>query len=256
MGIANRMVLSAEHKAARVLAREKGEMRFLGDPCAHGHGRGRLTSHGGCVTCQRLRNAAKPKKPRPSSVARREAIESGSIFYDGKECVRHHGGRRYVSTRRCVECSRLFRCPNRKTKEQIAEEGRARRARPEIKARRSRMVAERYHSDPAFRVHRRMSSRIRKALAVHGYTKKGRSWVQIVGYSPDELRRHIERQFLKGMTWDNSHLWHIDHILPVKSFGAVEIGSEGFRACWALTNLRPLWKAANMEKGDRRMHLL
>lgn len=63
-------------------------------------------------------------------------------------------------------------------------------------------------------------------------------------------------QFLPGMSWDNMAEWHIDHILPLASFSYASASDPEFRAAWALTNLRPLWSAENMQKGAKRVLLL
>lgn len=84
----------------------------------------------------------------------------------------------------------------------------------------------------------------------------GKSTDAILGYSMDELKLHLERQFLKGMGWHNRHLWHIDHIVPLREFAYTSIDDPQLRAAWALTNLRPVWAKANMAKGGRRTHLL
>jgi hypothetical protein len=84
----------------------------------------------------------------------------------------------------------------------------------------------------------------------------GRSWRSLVGYGPDDLIRHLERQFAPGMTWKNMGRWHIDHIQPVASFRITGTDCPEFKACWSLPNLRPLWAADNLSKSARRTHLL
>lgn len=107
---------------------------------------------------------------------------------------------------------------------------------------------------PDHRVRVSISAGIRKALKAG---KSRRSWQRLVGYSVAELMRHLERQFLRGMTWENyGPVWHIDHIVPVKAFRAESVDSPEFRACWALSNLRPMWAIENVSKGGRRTHLL
>lgn len=102
-----------------------------------------------------------------------------------------------------------------------------------------------------------MSSRLVKALKGTG------TWntVQpIVGYSIADLKVHLERQFKNGMSWENFGKWHIDHILPVTAFRITgadgEIDASEVRACWALSNLRPLWARDNVKKSNSRHHLL
>lgn len=86
--------------------------------------------------------------------------------------------------------------------------------------------------------------------------KGGRPWRKLVSYSLDDLKEHLERQFTKGMTWENMGKWHVDHILPLALFSFETPEDEAFKAAWALTNLRPLWGPENTKKGARRTHLL
>jgi hypothetical protein len=81
-----------------------------------------------------------------------------------------------------------------------------------------------------------------------------------LGYTRRELMRHLQRQFSKGMTWDNyagncsfksKRAWVVDHIVPKYTFSADEIVQA-----YALSNLRPLWMADNLKKSMQRTHLL
>jgi hypothetical protein len=92
--------------------------------------------------------------------------------------------------------------------------------------------------------------------SLNGKTKGGRSWEGILGYSADDLRSHLERQFTPDMTWDNYGDWHVDHIIPVTSFTFTSADDADFKACWAISNLRPLWAVDNLSKSDRRTLLL
>lgn len=86
--------------------------------------------------------------------------------------------------------------------------------------------------------------------------KAGRSWTTLVDYSLDDLTQHIERQFTGRMSWANMGRWHIDHIVPRAAFDYQSPNDTAFKACWALTNLRPLWKRDNIRKSAKRTHLL
>ncbi len=83
--------------------------------------------------------------------------------------------------------------------------------------------------------------------------KHGRSWENIVGYTLNDLRNHLERHFEDGMTWDNygKFGWHIDHIIPVSVFNFKSIHDIDFKRCWALSNLRPLWAEENWKKNNK-----
>lgn len=80
--------------------------------------------------------------------------------------------------------------------------------------------------------------------------------MDILGYTVEQLRRHIERQFTKGMTWANMGQWHIDHITAIKHFKITGPDCPEFRACWALSNLRPEWDLPNIQKGAQRLFLI
>lgn len=86
--------------------------------------------------------------------------------------------------------------------------------------------------------------------------KEGRRWSELLGYSETELRAHLERQFLKGMTWNNYGEWHIDHIVPLVEFQISGPDDPELRRAWALPNLRPLWAKDNLSKNCRRASLL
>ena len=79
---------------------------------------------------------------------------------------------------------------------------------------------------------------------------------KLVGYSMEELKTHLERQFLRGMGWHNMGQWHIDHIIPLSSFTITGPDDPELRRAWALTNLRPLWAADNLIKSDKQEVLL
>ena len=102
-----------------------------------------------------------------------------------------------------------------------------------------------YHTDLKYRLNQILSSNIRRSL---GKNKNGYSWESLVGYTLDELKKHLEVQFKAGMSWDNYGKWQIDHIRPVSSFNFQTPTDKDFRTCWSLTNLQPLWAKDNLEK--------
>ena len=87
-------------------------------------------------------------------------------------------------------------------------------------------------------------------LSLKGMKKK-RHWEDLVGYSKDELKKHIEFQFTERMSWDNYGEWHIDHIIPISFFQYKIPEDVEFRMCWRLENLQPLWAFENQSKHDR-----
>lgn len=104
--------------------------------------------------------------------------------------------------------------------------------------------------DPSFA----LKNRIRILMyATLRKTKNGRKWQNLVGYSIKDLRRHIEKNFKEGMTWEKFMAGeiHIDHIVPVSAFNYKSPEDFDFKRCWALKNLRPMWAADNRKKHAR-----
>lgn len=133
------------------------------------------------------------------------------------------------------------------------EKVRESRTSPEGKAKANNYVKNRYRSDPAFCLTFRMRASMQHALKGQ---KNGRKWEKMVGYSRHDLVRHLERQFVQGMSWDNMGEWQIDHIVPKAHFSYTSEHDPEFKVCWGLTNLRPLWIEANKLKSDKREFLL
>lgn len=95
----------------------------------------------------------------------------------------------------------------------------------------------------------------RRALRTPVRSVTGSFWAS-VGYTSKQLADHIERQFLPGMGWENRHEWHVDHIVPIRSFSYESFECREFKACWGLPNLRPAWAIENLRKGAAEHFLL
>lgn len=77
------------------------------------------------------------------------------------------------------------------------------------------------------------------------------STFDLLGYSLDDLIKHLENLFTDGMTWDNYGEWHVDHIKPISSFNFDSEDCAEFKQCWSLDNLQPLWAKDNLSKGAK-----
>lgn len=87
-------------------------------------------------------------------------------------------------------------------------------------------------------------------------TRKSRPTWEMLGYSLCDLKSHLERQFLKGMSWDNYGEWHIDHIVPLADFISDYEPHEAVSRAWHLANLRPVWADENLRKNRKRVFLI
>ena len=90
-----------------------------------------------------------------------------------------------------------------------------------------------------------MRSRLCNFLKTKNITKKNKTF-EIVGCTPQELKEHLEKQFVDGMNWENRSEWHIDHIIPLSSAKTEE---EIYKLSH-YTNLQPLWAIDNIKKSN------
>lgn len=104
---------------------------------------------------------------------------------------------------------------------------------------------QRYATDREYATLQGLRSRMSYALRSQSTKKSARS-VELIGCTGADLVRHLESQFLEGMSWQNRNEWHIDHIIPVSAFNLTT--EEGQQAAFHYTNLRPLWAHDNRVK--------
>jgi len=122
------------------------------------------------------------------------------------------------------------------------------RRQPEMKKRANEYTKNRVKTDIHTRIRFNVSSLIRSRIKnnnVYGVFRH-------LGYSTDDLIKHLEKQFKEGMTLENyGKVWHIDHIKPDSWFNYTSKEDEEFKKCWALENLQPLFVKDNLKKGNR-----
>ena len=177
---------------------------------------------------------------------RQTAIRNGDMFYEGKPCKKGHTTR-YASDRRCVLCKKIIDAKTyRKDKEKILKRNKIRYATPEYKKQHAKWKMKRYHDDPVYRLKDIRRRQLLQFIKAVGGTKTGRT-EELLGYTAEELKTHLESLFQEGMTWDNQGDWHIDHIIPQSYFTSI----DQIRECFALSNLKPEWGEWNMSKGNR-----
>lgn len=105
--------------------------------------------------------------------------------------------------------------------------------------------------NPVNKLHSNFSANLKNALRGCNVTKKNPTF-KMLGYSREDLIKHIEKQFLSGMTWENIGKWHIDHIVPI-SLAQTE---QDIIDLNQLSNLRPLWAKDNLSKHNKRLFLI
>lgn len=181
--------------------------------------------------------------------ARRKAKLAGETrYWTGKPCPHGHMAKRMTTSGRCVDCNANDKIVKR---DQILAQSKEYMKRPEVMAARRIYQKKRMEGRPDLVLTARMRAMLRACLKGKVKGVRGK-----LGYTTIELQEHLERQFCKGMSWDNIGKWEIDHILPVSQFKITSHDDPDFWMCWALTNLRPMWKSDNRKKSSKRTHLI
>lgn len=105
-------------------------------------------------------------------------------------------------------------------------------------------------NDPLYKLIANFRTAIYTVLKENNVNKYGH-YFEILQYSPEDLVKHLEKQFEDGMTWKNYGEWHVDHILPITYFNFKEVGDDEFLKCWGLDNLQPMWGDENIKKSNK-----
>mgnify|MGYP005630029589 CR=1 FL=1 len=108
-----------------------------------------------------------------------------------------------------------------------------------------RYEAMRLKTDPMFKLKKLLRDRSYKSFKNKGYKKNSKTQ-EMLGVDWEVCKAHIERQFIKGMSWENQGDWHIDHIIPLASANT----EEELKKLCHYSNLQPLWEADNLIKSN------
>lgn len=200
------------HIITRKTAKERGLVRyFTGKPCLNNHVNSRKTSSGSCRECDLMR--------RPLSTVIKLTPEQLTISKKENE-KRWYEKNKEIAKKRAKQ----WKAAN---PEKVRESGRRWRKKTTSKS-------------IGF-----MRDSLRRVLKLD---KNGRT-ESLLGYTRQELITHIERQFSKGMSWDNYGEWHIDHIESISTLLAQGVEDPSIINC--LTNLKPIWAKENLAKNNK-----
>src|ERR1019366_4406858 len=109
-------------------------------------------------------------------------------------------------------------------------------------------------NDPAYKLRCYISSSIGGALRKQGSSKQGKSCLDFLPFTKEELKAYIEKQFEPWMNWENRGIyrletwndndqstwkWQLDHVIPHSDFPYTSMEDDNFQKCCALSNLRP-----------------
>jgi hypothetical protein len=102
---------------------------------------------------------------------------------------------------------------------------------------------DRYKNKPHEYAWRGMLSSVIRRIG----NKKEFSTYETLGYSAEQLKRHLENLFTEGMSWDNWGKWHIDHKIPISKFNE----NDDPKIVNSLNNLQPMWAVDNIRKSGK-----
>jgi len=155
--------------------------------------------------------------------------------YSCKECCNAHKREHYIKNKSRIRKQRRAHYKDNKAVYSEANK---------------KYYAERRKRDPAFALRGRVSVAVGRYLRKEGAGKDNSTW-KALPYTTDEMRRHLESLFTDGMSWENYGEWQIDHIYPQSRLPYDSLEHPNFKIAWSLKNLRPLWAADNLKKGDK-----
>jgi len=106
-------------------------------------------------------------------------------------------------------------------------------------------------SGKQFKIRNLIMSSIRKNIIKYTVEQQDALILKALGYSVDELIKHLESNFKPGMTWANYGEWQIDHVKPESWFDYQSTDDDDFKKCWSLENLQPMWAWQNLDKSNK-----
>lgn len=209
------------------------------------------------------------------TITRKYAIQNGlKHYFTGVACKRGHIANRLVSTCGCVQCSYFLQSTEKSKKQkqnhyiqnkekylqaaknryQENKETLVKKACAYQKNNLKKIIKQRKKRtelDEVYAIKERVRALIKESLRKMNYTKKSKTF-QILGCTPKEFKKHIEKQFLNGMSWENRSSWHLDHIVPI----SVAKNEQEVIKLNDFTNLRPIWAKENISKSNKNIFLI
>lgn len=154
----------------------------------------------------------------------------------------------------CRDCSKSYmkkwRTENIDTARKFSRESVQEWRKKKSSKKKMRNYMREYQRKTRPRLARNFRSRISISLRKKKAPRLGKA-LRLLNYSIDDLRAHLEKLFLPGMSWENYGEWEIDHRKPIVSFSFSSPTDPEFLECWSLSNLQPLWAKDNRSKGSR-----
>lgn len=270
------------NEVTRKEAKERGlKFYFTGKPCKRGHVCERYVCNHQCLKC--TENQGKDYYENNKDIVlerQRKHYDENKVrilqrnreyHHETKDYQSERSKRYYLENKECVllrnkkfreenpeHCSEIQRKSHQKNKHKYTKrirqyyiENRGRLLAKTAKRRRdNREAFNEWQREYLKRPNVKAATAIRVCLRRTIEDKNAPSY-EMIGYTPEDLRCHIESLFEEGMSWENHGIdgWHIDHIVPVSHY--IKEGETDPTIINALSNLRPLWASDNLSKGSK-----
>lgn len=177
-------------------------------------------------------------------------------YYECKKCNNERARERYrdneISRKKSLDRHNRWKTNNPEEYKKALKKAEQKRSGTEERKKYNREYMRNRRKNPIEHVRNNVSRQVIHGLKRSFGSKRGQPVFDKIGYSPQQLAEHLEKQFDANMSWDNyGTYWHIDHIVPHSHFNYDCLEHPDFKKCWSLENLRPLEAIENIRKGNK-----
>ena len=116
---------------------------------------------------------------------------------------------------------------------------------------------QRFYSAEHKKIRSSMKANLSARLKQRLINKNKKSTFDLLGYTVDDLKKHIESLWESWMNWENygiyvkdKRTWNIDHVKPDSWFNYSSVHDPEFKECWSLKNLQPKEAIKNLKKSN------
>ncbi len=181
-------------------------------------------------------------KEKPLSEFHKRSLSIDKLQHQCKNCVKEVDKVRYLKNKeKILKYGKEYRDKNKQKRKDYCDKNRNK-----IKKQTKQYTKNKLKNDISFKISHNLRCRINSAL--NGFTKSLNTML-LIGCEIDYFMYHIQKQFKRGMHWDNHGEWHIDHKSPCAKFDLSKPSEQ--RKCFHFSNLQPLWAIENIRKGSK-----
>jgi hypothetical protein len=162
-----------------------------------------------------------------------------------KSCVKEYDKGYYVGNADKIKLYyKEYRAAN-PDKRKLYHKERYQKNKVEIRAKHTKYMRTRRHTDEAFNLLSKLRSRLHKVL---NGTRKSKSTMKLIGMeSSEDILKYLYEKSPRFEGVPLSEL-HVDHIIPCAAFDMLSVDHQ--RVCFHYTNLQLLTPAENLSKND------